>query len=122
MPSISKRIVVASFLVASLASCASMFETERNVAHEYFEYIMSTKVGMKYDDPPSYTGIDTDQFISSNALANGNMENGYRLNKGCTYYFEINPNTSKIVGWRYKGSENDCAITPPPPPPKPAKK
>lgn len=112
------EILAACLLAASLASCKSMFETERNPAHEYFEYVMTSKIGMKYDDPPAYTGIDTDQLVSSNALANGNLENGYRLNNSCTYFFEINPNTSKIVGWRYKGSETDCSIAPPPKPKK----
>lgn len=122
MPSTNKRVIAACFLVTLLASCKSMFESEKNVGHEYFEYVMSTKIGMKYDDPPSYTGLDPDQFVSSAALLNGNLENGYRLNQGCTYYFEINPNTSKIVRWRYKGSEDACSITPPPPLPKPAKR
>ncbi len=110
-----RRIFAACFLVASLASCKSVFHTEGDIRHEYFEYVMTSKIGMKYDDPPSYTGIDPEQFVGSNALLNGHMENGYRLNKSCTYYLEIDPNTSKIVGWRYKGSEKDCAITPPKP-------
>lgn len=113
MPIFNKRIVAACFLVASLAACKTVFHSERNVAHEYFEYVMTSKIGMLYDDPPSVTGINTEQLMSSNILSNGHMENGYRFSDACVYYFEIDPNTRKILSWRYMGSEEDCAITPP---------
>lgn len=71
---------------------------------------MRSKIGMHYDDPPEFTGINTEQFISSVILLNGNMENGYRHRRSCIYYFEINPDTRKIVGWRYTGTERDCSI------------
>lgn len=87
-----------------------MFAPPVDIPHEKFEAQMRSKVGMFYDDPASFTGINTEQFISSNALLNGNMENGYRYRGSCVYYFEINPNTRKIVGWRYTGTERDCSI------------
>jgi len=89
-----------------------MFSPPVYMPHEKFVQQMRSKIGMYYDDPPSHTGINTEHFISSNILLNGNMENGYRHQGSCIYYFEINPDTRKIVGWRYTGTEFDCSIYP----------
>lgn len=115
MPRFDKKVVAACFLVAALPACNIMPHSETNLAHEYFEYVMTSKIGMNYDDPPSVTGINAEQLMSSNILSNGHLENGYRFSDACVYYFEINPDTRKILSWRYMGSEEDCSITPPKP-------
>lgn len=108
----NRVILAACFLVASLSACSSMFQPPVDVPHENFKLLMKNKIGMKYDDPPDFTGIDTEQFISSNALLNGNMENGYRYRRSCVYFLEIDPDTHKIVGWRFEGSTSDCSVAP----------
>lgn len=117
-------ILVACFLVVSESGCTKKmlnrmigYEEPPQVvkhnavsSHEKFMRLMKNKVGMKYDDPPSVTGINTQQLISSNILLNGNMENGYQYRGSCVYLLEINPDTQKIVKWRFEGSVQDCSI------------
>lgn len=89
-----------------------MFLPPEEAAHEKFKLLMESKIGMKYDDPPSATGINTEQFVSSMILLNRNMENGYIYRRSCVYFLEINPDTHKIVGWRFEGSTSDCSVLP----------
>jgi hypothetical protein len=111
MLSVHKKIIAICVLVVFLSSCSSLFEPPVNPAHANFERIMKSKIGKKYDDPPNFAG-NPEQLVSSITQLNGNMVNGYRLNPSCIYYFEINPDTRKIVGWRYTGSKQDCVIAP----------
>lgn len=107
----SNRVILATcFLVASLSACSSIFQTPADIHHENFKRLMESKIGMNYDDPPSFTGINTEQLYSSVILLNGNLENGYRHRGSCVYFFEINPDTHKIVKWRFEGSTKDCSI------------
>lgn len=87
-----------------------MFGPPADVHHENFKRLMQSKIGMNYDDPPSFTGINTEQLYSSFILLNGNLENGYRHRGSCVYFFEINPDTHKIVKWRFEGRTKDCSI------------
>jgi hypothetical protein len=73
---------------------------------------MNDKIGRSIDSPPELTGINPQQLLSSSILTNGNMENGYEFRGTCRYFFEINPQTRKIVSWRFEGAERDCSITP----------
>jgi hypothetical protein len=50
--------------------------------------------------------------FNSKTLFNGNIENQYRYRGTCRYFFEVDPKTRKIVGWRFEGSERDCEIVP----------
>lgn len=106
----SRNIFAVCFLAASLSACGSMLGPPVNEGHERFEAQMRAKIGMFYDDPASFTGINTKGFVSSNILLNGHMENGYKHRGSCIYYFEIDPESRKIVGWRYEGTENDCSV------------
>jgi hypothetical protein len=45
-------------------------------------------------------------------MLNGNIENEYRFRGTCRYFYEIEPKTGRIVGWRFEGSERDCEIIP----------
>ena len=106
MRNISGILLAACLLLPSLASCSSVTPHENFMAH------MSSKIGMSIDSPPKVTGINPERLISSSILRNGNFENGYRYRGTCQYFFEIDQQTRKIVGWRFEGSERDCEIAP----------
>jgi len=105
------KVIAACLVLLFLSACGLMPKPPTNPAHENFKRIMSGKVGKKYDDPPNFAGTQ-EQIVSSITQLNGTMVNGYRLNASCVYYFEINPDTRKILGWRYKGKDDDCVIAP----------
>lgn len=50
--------------------------------------------------------------ITTKRLQDGNMENEYEFRGTCRYFFEFDPKTQIIVGWRFTGSEEDCVIGP----------
>lgn len=50
--------------------------------------------------------------MGSRELPNGNVETNFSWRKHCPVFFEINPATRIIVGWRFEGNERDCEIVP----------
>lgn len=79
--------------------------------HENFKGHMSGNVGKKIGGP-STLWVKPDRYIGAKQLPNGNTENEYKLRGTCRYFFEFEPETHIIVGWRFAGSEQDCAIVP----------
>lgn len=106
MRHISGAILTGCLLLLSVSSCGSV------TPHENFKNTMSYSVGKSIDDPPRITGAYPDALVSSKILPNGNIENQYRWRGTCRYFFEIDQQTHKIVGWRFEGSERDCEIVP----------
>ena len=101
-----KLIALVLVAFASLTACVA------GSAHQNFKNIMNLHVG-KYADSPSVSGSrNPDTRIGLITLPNGNVEEAYRLNRTCHYYFEIDKTTGKIVSWRYEGSEQDCVVVP----------
>jgi hypothetical protein len=80
--------------------------------HENFRSIIGHSVGKSIDLPPGATKAHPERLVSSTVLPNGNIENQYKQRGTCSYFFEIDPKTRIIVGWRFEGSERDCAIVP----------
>jgi len=73
---------------------------------------MEFNVGSSIDKPRE-PGVALPKYLlGSRTLQNGNIENEYQDRGTCRYFFEFNPETRIIVGWRYEGSEKDCAIVP----------
>lgn len=81
-------------------------------AHENFNMILGQSVGKSIDAPPTLTNAYSRRLLRSDILENGNVENEYRYRGSCRYFYEIDPKTRLIVGFRFVGSEADCAIEP----------
>lgn len=77
-----------------------------------FEQHHGSQVGKNADDPSSYVTRYPQLLINSRSLPNGHIEKEYRWIRSCRYYYEIDPATNIIVGWRFEGSKQDC-VTPP---------
>jgi hypothetical protein len=92
--------------VCVLGACTS------TTPHENFKNHMKDNVGRKADDPFSSIIRYSDRVIGKTALPNGNTEVKYRGRGTCITYFEVDSKTNIIVGWRFEGSEKDCAIAP----------
>jgi len=97
------RTVVISIMSFLISACASS-------PHDNFKAHMSHTVGKKIDS--SSTWARSDRFIRKETLPNGNIENEYEFRRTCMYFFEYEPSSLIIVGWRYEGKESDCEIAP----------
>lgn len=101
------RTTLAHVLCASLWACAT------GVAHENFKKAMDRQVGKNADDPGAYLVYYRRLHVSTTLLPNGNTEEQYRAGRDpCRVYFEVDKASRKIVGWRYEGTQEDCAIVP----------
>lgn len=105
MPIISLAIVL---ICASVAACAS------GRAHQNFTNIMQGNVGRSLVDPYVYRNRNRNLYVATKLLPNGNEEEEFRGGRGptCRVFFEIDNKAQNIVGWRYTGTEEDCAIVP----------
>lgn len=102
------RFVFAVALSLSLTSCAA------GRGHQNFINIMQGNVGRSLDDPYIYLNRNRNLYVTSKVLPNGNVEQEFDGGRGptCKVFFEIDKTERKVVGWRYEGSGEDCAITP----------
>jgi len=98
----SKTIIMLSLF---LSACTS------TTPHENFKNFMEADVGKKADDPNTQIVRYPQFFSSSRVLANGNKEIEHYYGK-CKYMFEINQESNIIIGWRFEGTEQACAIVP----------
>jgi hypothetical protein len=109
--SISGVLVTWSLLLPLLLSCVP--PEFLPTPHENFKTIMQNNVGKRADDPTSHVSrFPPEWVIGSRLLPNGNIETEYARREACRVFFEINPKTRIIVGWRFEGSERDCEIVP----------
>lgn len=100
-----KALLFGGLLMPMVSSCAALSP------HENFKGHMRGNVGKKIDGP-STLWVKPDRYVGTRQLSNGNTEKEYKLRGTCRYFFEFNPETRVIVGWRFEGSEKDCAIVP----------
>jgi hypothetical protein len=89
-----------------LAACAT------GAAHENFVTTMGGQVGRSASDPNISINRYRERRGSVANLASGNAEQHYRFGPRCDVYFEIDRTSQKVVGWRYVGNKDDCAIVP----------
>lgn len=101
---VDSMMVAVILMFLSLPSCSSV------TPHENFKDHMSHTVGKRINDPRTWARPD--RYIGSKVLQNGNTENEYQFHGSCHYFFEYDPETRIIVGWRFEGSERDCEIMP----------
>ncbi len=93
-------------LMLILSSCSAL------TPHENFKAHMDFNMGSSIDEPREAGVALSKYLLSSRTLLNGNIENKYRHVRSCRYFFEYNPETRNIVGWRFEGSQPDCVIAP----------
>jgi hypothetical protein len=110
--------ITAWFRISNAASLTAFFFTlvacAPGTAHENFERTNQIEIGKSSRDPAAHRNRYREDLISSKNLSNGNLEEAFRSGRRlrCKTYFEIDTKAEKIVGWRYEGSEEDCAIVP----------
>lgn len=78
--------------------------------HGNFQSHISSAVGESIDAPHNWARQD--RFLRAIELPGGNIENEYKLRDSCRYFYEYEPSSRVIVGWRYEGQEADCSIAP----------
>ena len=99
---------VAVLSCSALVACVSV-----DSAHQNFLNINGGMVGKNADAREVQGKRNPETRFQVTRLANGNLEEGYRLSRGaCRYYFEIEERSRTIVSWRYEGSKDACAVWP----------
>ena len=75
---------------------------------------MQGNVGRTTSDAYVYRNRNRNLFVTTRHLSNGNIEEEFRGGRGhtCRIFFEINEESQRIVGWRYEGTDDDCAVVP----------
>ena len=81
--------------------------------HENFKNALYANIGFKLKEIQPGWARDSD-LIDTLPLPNGNTEYQYTsiYLQSCRYMFEVDKNTSKIVGARFNGKKTDCVIYP----------
>ena len=80
--------------------------------HENYWGLMNANVGSKIDKPFAAGSANPNFLMESRRLPNGNIENKYKYIRSCRTFFEFDPKTRIIVGWRFEGKTSDCVIFP----------
>ena len=80
--------------------------------HENFKDHIYGEIGKSVDNAPDYSWRSKKGLLDAKVLPNGNIEQKYRYQGTCIYYFEIDPKTRLIVGARFEDSEGDCVVAP----------
>jgi hypothetical protein len=96
------QLLIMSLLISS---CALFVDP-----HETFKSHMQDAVGKKVGRPTNWAREEN--LVKKATLPNGNIENEYRFRRTCRYFFEYEPHSLTIVGWRYEGKKSDCYINP----------
>ena len=97
---------IVACLTTVLTSCIYPVSTPQEAFISHMKYNIGRNI-----DKPSTNWVGSENFIDSRSLNNGNNEYGYRWRGSCRYYFEVNPKTHIIVGWRLE-NEQDCKLNP----------
>ncbi|MCA1803866.1 MAG: hypothetical protein LC646_00520 [Xanthomonadaceae bacterium] len=100
-------IVMICLMLSPLLSCSVL-----PTPHENFKRAMQSNIGKREDSETSYLLRYPEDVLGSATLPNGNIETEFFQSRKCRVFFEINPATRIIVGWRFEGSERDCVIVP----------
>jgi len=78
--------------------------------HENFKNALNAMIGYRIDEiQPGWARAG--DFVSKSTLPNGHLEYWYK-ETSCSYFFEVDPLTKKILGARFEGRDEDCVIFP----------
>ena len=94
-------------LICLLAGCVSSV-----TPHENFVAHGNHNIGSTIDRPRDVGSTNPDYLLTSRTLPNGNVENTYRGRGTCRSFYEFDPRTRIILGFRWEGTEQDCEISP----------
>src|SRR5271154_6503864 len=93
-------LIAATFV--SVAACAPVHPGEA------FNKQLQAEIGKSVRDPSAMRNQYQSRMVKRRTLANGNLEEEYFPGDRCTFYFEIDPNSERIVGARIDRFEKFC--------------
>lgn len=99
-------------LVAAIAFSMSLIACASGRAHQNFINRMTWDVGKGVDDPNILINWYKNNRGEIIFLANKNIEQVFLFHPNCRVFFEIDESLKMIVGWRFEGNEQDCAVVP----------
>lgn len=100
------------WLVFSITTVMSLTACTSGRAHENFTSHMNYDIGKSIDDPEIRLNRYSDLRGEKLYLKSGNIEIPYLFGPSCYVYFEIDKASRKIISWRHRGNDIDCAVVP----------
>lgn len=95
--------------IARCALCLLLFGCSSIDPHENFTQVKQSQVGKSADDPGTDVARLFSNRIGETTLPSGNREVAFTGGWDCRYFYEVEKQTRKIVGFRHEG---DCAVRP----------
>jgi hypothetical protein len=96
--------------VCTLALCLLVAACAQTPPGAAFDKQLQAEVGKSARDPKAMRFRYLSRLVRTRELANGNLEEEYFPGDRCTFYFEIDPRTSKIVRARIDQFEKYCIV------------
>lgn len=106
-----RAVLSSAVFAALLAGCGIGVSYSTEDRHEAFKVMYSRQVGLNADDPDrSWLARYPEDIIDKRVLPNGNTEVEFAPTHWphCRVFYEVDPETRIIVGWRFEGSKQDC--------------
>jgi hypothetical protein len=106
---------VRPWLLACLASCITAAGCSFLSARDDLAKLMDREVGRTPGDLDSYRANFPSLSRGSRKLPNGNLEEEWRagFRDDCPVFFEVDPETRKVLAWRLGLPDDDCILADP---------
>jgi len=92
------------------AAGCSLFSARDDLAQ-----LMDREVGRTADDLDSYRANFRELRRGARELPNGHLEEEWRtgFRDNCPVFFEVDPASGKVLGWRFGLPDDDCILAQP---------
>ena len=98
------------FIVIGLAGCVGVYYP--GACHDNFKTLHQASVGQSIENPNNWFFRYRAYYSEYQTLPNGHVEYVTKRRGSCRGFYEIDPKSETVVGWRFEGSTEDCAICP----------
>lgn len=95
---------------AAVLMCLAIGACASSPPGEAFNKQLQAEVGKSVRDPSAMRNRYLTRLVHKKLLANGNLEEEYFPGDKCTFYFEIDQATLKIVAARLDKFERYCVV------------
>jgi len=108
-PPTTFSIALLPFAFTACATLDAYFD-----AHENSKTVMQLQVGRDISNPNLTRNRYRERLVGVKPLQNGIVEEEFLSGRDlrCRVFFTFDEQSQKIVGWRYEGTKDECAIVP----------